>query len=1242
MAQVVLSAVGTALGGPIGGLIGRTVGAFIDQAAINALTPPRQVGRRLDGLQLQSTAEGSPMACVFGRDRTAGTIIWAARFKERRVEQSGGGGKGGPSTFSYSYSLSFAVAICEGPIDGLGRVWADGQVMDMGGVTMRLHRGETDQTPDPLIEAIEGTAPAYRGVAYVVFEDLGLDAYGTRPPQLSFEVFRRPRPAGGARALEDRLSAINLIPGAGEFVLATTPVLRRDGLTRSTPENINNPEGRADLLVSLDQLESHLPNCRTVNLVVSWFGDDVRAGHCQIRPGVEQAAKATLPFAWSVAGVGREDARTISHIDGKPAFGGTPADQSVRDAIAELKRRGFRVFLYPFLLMDTAGFPWRGRIAPSDAAHANAEVGAFFGGEWGLSRMVTHYARLGAGAGVDGLILASELRGLTTARAADGSYPAVSALRILATECRTILGPECEIGYAADWSEYFGHRPKDGSGDVIFHLDPLWADEAVSFVGIDWYPPLADWREGQGGVDALAGFAGPHDPDYLAANVEGGEDHAWFYASVDDRAAQVRTPITDGAYREPWVFRPKALADWWSHAHHDRPGGVRSSLPTAWSPGMKPVRLIEFGCPAVDRGGNAPNLFIDSKSSESALPPFSTGVRDDLGQRRALEALLGHYADPAHNPASSAWEGRMLAPDGMAAWCWDARPFPDFPARQSVWADGANWTLGHWLNGRAGAAPLADLLAALLARGGIADADLSGASGLVSGYRVEGPASLAQALGPLATVFAFDMAERGGAVAVVSREGGVATTLTAADLALPDEAASSRTATRMVAIPPDTLRVRFVDEAAGYQTGTVQALSDTPTGGGSRDLDLPVVMGRADAQRVARRELDRLTRQRDSTVVHVSLAQALSAEPGDVVAFDDREGAFRVAQVDADEHPRLTLIPVEGPVALGTGGPEWRSAAAATVQGPPAFVMLDLPLLQGFEEDVRPLCAVAADPWRPFDVVAGPSASALAVRATASQPALIGETLSALAPGPLNRFDHATRLTVRIEGGRLDCVDRQALFNGANSLVVMADNGEWELVQFLTAELVTMETYCLSGLLRGQSGTDPAMRVGASTGARVVVLTRALVRGDVAQGERDLPLMWRAAPAGGPPGGLAMSEEAFTWTGMGYRPLSPVHLRRRTLADGSVMFGWTRRTRLHGDSWGAGDAPLGEEAERYRVRVMEGERVVREVEPTTACFAYSAADQAADFPSGVPATFDLEVRQGSAVFGWGAALRQHM
>ena len=99
MAQVVLSAVGSAIAGPIGGAIGSVIGGYIDQQAIASLMPARQLGPRIPELRLQSTGEGAPIPGVFGRARIAGQIIWAARFKERRIEQRTGGGKGGGGRF---------------------------------------------------------------------------------------------------------------------------------------------------------------------------------------------------------------------------------------------------------------------------------------------------------------------------------------------------------------------------------------------------------------------------------------------------------------------------------------------------------------------------------------------------------------------------------------------------------------------------------------------------------------------------------------------------------------------------------------------------------------------------------------------------------------------------------------------------------------------------------------------------------------------------------------------------------------------------------------------------------------------------------------------------------------------------------------------------------------------------------------------------------------------------------------
>jgi hypothetical protein len=62
----------------------------------------------------------------------------------------------------------------------------------------------------------------------------------------------------------------------------------------------------------------------------------------------------------------------------------------------------------------------------------------------------------------------------------------------------------------------------------------------------------------------------------------------------------------------------------------------------------------EYGCPAVDRGTNEPNKFVDPKSSESSLPKYSTGRRDDLIQMQYVRAVASHWSEEARNPVSPA------------------------------------------------------------------------------------------------------------------------------------------------------------------------------------------------------------------------------------------------------------------------------------------------------------------------------------------------------------------------------------------------------------------------------------------------------------------------------------------------------------------------------------------------------------------------------------------------------------
>ena len=672
--QAAGAAVGGMLGGPFGAVLGRAVGAVagavVDRNLLGSGGGDR-VGPRVTALAGVSSTEGAAIARVYGRARVGGQMIWATRFEETSTTRAGGGGGKSvgraPTQTTYAYFANFAIALCEGRIAEVRRIWADGKEIDQTKFTIRFYAGDESQTPDPLIVAKEGAdnAPAYRGVAYVVFERVPLAEFGNRIPQLTFEVVR---PVGG---LCDMIRAVDLIPGASEFAYSPLALTQTAGFGATSSENRHQMLRGSDWTASLDTLQALCPNLRSVALVVSWFGDDLRAGQCTIAPRVENATKTIIGADWSVAGVSREAARIVSYVDGRPAYGGTASDQSVVDAITDLRARGLSVTFYPFVMMDIAAgnaladpwtgaatqppFPWRGRVtcdpAPGVAgsvdasATAGMQVSSFFGSpspgeaEWSFRRFVLHYANLCADAGgVDAFLVGSELAALTRVRSASGVYPAADALAQLAADCKAILGSSTKVSYAADWTEYGAHV-LDG-GEVRFPLDVVWSSSSVDFVGIDAYWPLSDWRNGADHLD-WTDARSVYDSNYLRSRMASGEGFDWYYADGDARLAQDRSAISDGAYGKPWTYRVKDLAGWWSNAHYERVEGIELSEPTGWSPQSKPIWIVETGSPAVDRGSNAPNVFPDPKSSESGAPWFSRGARDDLIQRRTLEAFLG-------------------------------------------------------------------------------------------------------------------------------------------------------------------------------------------------------------------------------------------------------------------------------------------------------------------------------------------------------------------------------------------------------------------------------------------------------------------------------------------------------------------------------------------------------------------------------------------------------------------------
>ena len=291
--------VGGALGGPIGATLGRALGALAGSAIDSALFAEPQQAKAGADLHLLGSSEGAPIPRLYGWSRLSGNIIWATGLEEMADETAGAKGTGGDRE-APGICASFAIGLCEGEVHRLGRIWADGQVLEPDGVLLRFYRGTETQQADSLIEAKQGAdAPAYRGLCYIVFERLPLAAFGNRIPTISVELCRV------VGALEPAITAVTVIPGASEFGYDPAPRLRIVGRGVTEAENAHLSRDASDWTLSIDELTALCPNLEHVSLVVAWFGDDLRCGECTVAPRVEAASRTVRGTSWSVAGLGR-------------------------------------------------------------------------------------------------------------------------------------------------------------------------------------------------------------------------------------------------------------------------------------------------------------------------------------------------------------------------------------------------------------------------------------------------------------------------------------------------------------------------------------------------------------------------------------------------------------------------------------------------------------------------------------------------------------------------------------------------------------------------------------------------------------------------------------------------------------------------------------------------------------------------------------------------------------------------
>lgn len=364
--------------------------------------------------------------------------------------------------------------------------------------------------------------------------------------------------------------------------------------------------------------------------------------------------------------------------------------------------------------------------------------------------------------------------------------------------------------------------------------------------------------------------------------------------------------------------------------------------------------------------------------------------------------------------------------------------------------------------------------------------------------------------------------------------------------------------------------------------------------------------------------------------------------PTDVVTVLDPDGnTYRVRIVRrTDNGPVLQFEWVldDSTVVASAGitSTDYTATVDVALPGVTILELLDIPLLRDDENTLGHYVAAssAGATWPGASISRSSDDVEFTEAARVSERAVLGAATTTLGNWTGGKvFDETNTVTVAVSYGTLSSSTRAAMLadSGVNALLI----GD-EIIRFRTATFVATGVYTLSGLLRGQRGTEWAM--GTHTAVDRVVLLRTAGMRYVSI---DLPSLeaerwYKGVTIGNSL--TSVNSEAFTCEGVSLKPLAPVHVRARVDSGRNIVLTWMRRTRLACTFTGAAgiSVPLGEAAESYSIDVVVSSTVVRTITASSATCIYTAAQQSAD---GLTAATSIrfDVYQLNAVVGRGYA-----
>jgi len=540
--------------------------------------------------------------------------------------------------------------------------------------------------------------------------------------------------------------------------------------------------------------------------------------------------------------------------------------------------------------------------------------------------------------------------------------------------------------------------------------------------------------------------------------------------------------------------------------------------------------------------------------------------------------------------------------------------------------------------------PLSDVVTTICTKSGLKTSDIDVtalASDNVSGYALVRDLTGREALAPLQRAFHFDGVESDGKIKFVKRGGSSIETIPETQLAaraigegIPDLVTTIRVNEKEL---PSTVEVGYSNPAMDHQNGMQRATRLITKSESVEDIELAISMTDDDARQIADIALYEAWLGRSSREIKIS-RRYLFLDPTDVVTVTTASGTFiiRIEEMTFGEPGVLILRGLDDAGAVfsstATGGTADPRKTPPGLIGSTYLRLLDLPLLRDVDDgpgfyaaargfsSIWPGCVLFRSPD------GGESFSEMMPMLNTT-PA--GEAVTILAAGPTTIFDEVNTVTIRLIGGTLTSDTELGILNGNNACSIGS-----EVLQFKTATLNDDGFFVLSGLLRARRGTEQHIDTHKVGEVFVLLQKSSVERAAGTLADLNIERVFKAPTIG--LSLFAADQIAFTNTGVGLKPLSPVHIKsvRNVPVTDDITISWIRRTRI-GPEWrDLVDVPLGEATESYSIDIFNNGTVVRTLTSTSESVVYTAAQNATDFLS-VQASVHVKVYQISADVGRG-------